>query len=124
MLLSRRWFVQYCAVGGCGALAALTSGPAAALAPATGSDQDAAVVVGEWYLQIAPEEADPARLAALLQRAVPEFAVATKGDEFCCDAEALRKAFAEDYARGDTVYLGGWLFARTELRLCALAAIA
>jgi hypothetical protein len=35
----------------------------------------------------------------------------------------LRARCRQDFARGDTVLIDGWVLARTECRLCALVAL-
>jgi hypothetical protein len=35
----------------------------------------------------------------------------------------FRERFAEDFGRGNTVMIGGWVLSRTEARLCALAVL-
>lgn len=74
-------------------------------------------MVGCEYLRLYPEEADPALLVRLLMLQV----------EIKRDTIALKRALQEkrrrDFGRGDVVMLKGCLMSRTELRLCALAAI-
>lgn len=79
--------------------------------------------IGEWYLGLHPEERSRAELLQLLSRTVPG---AEDFKQHGCSTsveEQVRNACRADYERNDTVYLDGWLFARTELRLCALAAV-
>lgn len=82
------------------------------------TNRDSARRVGERYLAQAPEEADPARLAADLFGGV-----AVDG----ASPRRLRRHIdhrrARDFAQGDTVIVDGWVMARTEARLCALAAL-
>ena len=74
--------------------------------------------LGRAYLARVPGEARRDRLeSALLERIGPEPDPRTLGDD-------LRRAIVEDFTSGDTVQLGGWVLARTECRLCALAALA
>ena len=77
--------------------------------------QESARAVGRAYLRLAPEEADPARLLALIH----------PGDAAALAEAELRRAVAarqrEDFACRRTVLLDGWVLSRTEARLCALA---
>lgn len=62
------------------------------------------------YAALVPQEADPARLAALLTARLGR-PVERAG------VRAFATAIREDFARGDTVRLQGWILARTECRL-------
>ena len=86
------------------------------------SDLPGAGEIGRRYLASAPEENDPALLAARLfpdHRDVPyaPFDVATMRRQ-------LQGQCRREFATSDTVILDGWIVARSEARLCALAAIA
>ncbi len=118
-MVTRRTFLGLCLAGGCSAGVAVT--PAALAAP--GARPDAVRALGGWYLDRHPAENDRGRLIALLEQAVPELAGFDAAGRLPGEDVALRRAFERDYARGDSVYVEGWLFARTELRLCALAAV-
>jgi hypothetical protein len=80
-------------------------------------EPESARVIGRAYLRQAPEEADSARLVALIH----------PGDcSSLGDAELRRAVIARqraDFGSGRTVLLDGWLLSRTEARLCALAAL-
>ncbi|MBW7837926.1 MAG: hypothetical protein H3C28_14970 [Sphingomonadales bacterium] len=67
-------------------------------------------ILGQAYLQQAPEEAD----AQALNRLVG-------GDSVT--RETLRARIARDLEAGDLVNVAGCFMARTEARLCALAAL-
>jgi hypothetical protein len=86
------------------------------------TDIAGARAIGLRYLAIAPEEADRAALAALL------FSGFSEPPGSPIEFARLRGTLAEqrdrDFAAGDTVVIGGWIVARTEARLCALAALA
>jgi hypothetical protein len=74
--------------------------------------------LGRAYLAQVPGEAHRNRLeSALFERIGPEHGPRSLRD-------ALHRAIAEDFTSGDTVRLSGWVLARTECRLCALAALA
>jgi hypothetical protein len=89
--------------GRAAALTALVPNPASAAA------------VGREYLRVAPDEADIARLCELLWPApgVPQGAL----------SRALAQRQRKDFADGRVVRLHGWILARTEARLWALAAL-
>ena len=95
----------------------LPSAAAPSPGPAFPCDLDAARHVGRRYLTIAPAEADTACLCRELgfsrvgKVAHPEALI---------HLSALRR---EDFARGRTVIIDGWLLAQSESRLCALAAL-
>jgi hypothetical protein len=78
--------------------------------------------IGAAYLDGAPAEADPQRLLALLG-GTPE----TSADLMRASVEDLRNRFRrqrrEDFARGRTVLVRGWVLSATEARLCALACL-
>jgi len=81
-------------------------------------DGESARAVGRAYLLQEPAEADVTHLMALLD----PVGVAARGE-----AELLRQTIAarhrNDFGCGRTVILDGWILSRTEVRLCALAAI-
>jgi hypothetical protein len=84
---------------------------------------DSAALLGRLYLNGAPHEADPARLAGLIGvTPVPALPAGDGGGQ-----EALRKRLAErirgDFLNGDTVEVDGWLLAISEARLCALVSL-
>lgn len=107
------------------ALAALGAAVLAAALPVAGGigqrESPAAILaspraarrIGRRYLAIAPGEADPVRLAATLPALRDPVA----------QRRALDAARRRDFAAGDTVILDGWILARSEARLCALAAL-
>ncbi len=110
-------------------LAALFPSPlAAAVAPSGGPIAGllrhikAARAVGVAYLAIAPQERSAAMLSQLLFGGM-----STNGPNSDVHTQQLRQAIEarrqRDFANGETVILDGWLMARTEARLCALAAL-
>jgi len=78
---------------------------------------DTAAWLGESYLSAAPAEKDQ----ATLERAV-------FGDMTLVSLSAMTQAVAErvaaDFRTADMVAVHGWILARTEARLCALASLA
>jgi hypothetical protein len=78
--------------------------------------RDSAIAVGRRYLDRYPDDSQPAVLARGLQRAAT-------GDPAAARA-ALRTQVRQDFARGDTVLLDGWVLARSECRACAALALA
>jgi len=86
------------------------------------SDIDGARAIGARYLAMVPEEGDHAMLAAEL------FSGATQPLGTPIAFDKLRQTLAarreRDFASGDTIIIGGWIVARTEARLCALATLA
>ena len=77
-------------------------------------DPDAARRLGLAYLARHPGERDPGFLHAATLKDAGEGSRALR---------RLRARCREDFARGDTVRLDGWVLARTECRLCALVAL-
>jgi hypothetical protein len=71
--------------------------------------------IGEAYLEDHPEEAQPALLARLLREAGLEEAPGP--------TSRARARIREDFERGRTVQVDGWVLSRTEARLCALTAL-
>ncbi len=86
------------------------------------SDLDGARAIGSRYLAMVPEECDCTMLAAEL------FSGAAQPPGAPIEFDKLRQTLAarreRDFASGDTIIIGGWIVARTEARLCALATLA
>jgi hypothetical protein len=74
---------------------------------------DSAAAVGREYLREHPDEVDVSTLLAALDSAGPRSL-----------HEWLRWRQAHDFEHGQTVTVQGWVLARTEARLCVLAALA
>ena len=76
--------------------------------------------LGTEYLTRNPDEASReallSRLASLVGRSAVLKSSLRAADDF---NEQVRRDFRE----GETLWMGGWLLSRTELRLCALAAV-
>jgi hypothetical protein len=77
-------------------------------------DPEAARRLGLAYLSRHPGERDFDLLHAATLKGAGEGARAVR---------RLRARCREDFARGDTVRIDGWVLARTECRLCALVAL-
>ena len=78
-----------------------------------------AISIGESYLQCTPHEADPIVLASLLNldaSGLPQ------------EPDALRRyvrdRIRQDFERGRTTDVNGWVLSSTEARLCAITALA
>jgi len=99
-------------------------GVVAALRRAVGPDASARAV-GRAYLAAHPAEAD---LGLLARRLAAEPATARALAVASADPAALGQALAQairtDFLARRMVKLDGWLLARTEARLCALACLA
>ncbi|MCB1883601.1 MAG: hypothetical protein KDG89_06330 [Geminicoccaceae bacterium] len=99
------------------------SRPAGAEALLTGvfSRPASARAVGKRVLAAYPAFADPRNLVdGLVGRHPGLEGLLGTGDEAGL-GQALGQAVREDFARGDTVLVDGWLLSRTEAALCALA---
>jgi hypothetical protein len=87
------------------------------------SNRESAQVIGRRYLDLAPSEADLERLMALICHSDENSARFAHAN-----TEQLREILLDqqrtDFARGRTVMIDGWVLSETEVRLCALAAIA
>ncbi len=77
---------------------------------------DSAIAIGRRYLSHYPDGAGARALADDLRRA-------GAGDPTAARS-ALRVRVREDFERGDTVLLDGWVLARSECRACAAVALA
>jgi hypothetical protein len=84
---------------------------------------ESARVVGREYLRTVPAEASRGLLTARVAERLPGGlrTVATASDGRL--RELLLRAMADDFRALRTVELRGWVLARTEARLCALAAL-
>jgi hypothetical protein len=83
------------------------------------SNLDASVVVGRKYLEKVPEERSE---AWLVDRVFGGKGLIMSDGFPLLKAQVLRLR-QQDFVRGDLIEIDGWLLARTEARLCALAAI-
>ena len=79
-------------------------------------DRASAAEVGRAYLQRHPAESDVDTLVSSIVGDPP-----VSADDLVTDVLARHR---EDFARGRTVTVRGWVLSGTEARLCALAALA
>jgi hypothetical protein len=86
-------------------------------------DEEGACTIGRAYLRAVPAEASPTVLTVRVAERLPGglAAVDTISDDRL--RELLVEASAEDFHDLRTVEVRGWVLARTEARLCALAAL-
>jgi hypothetical protein len=90
---------------------------------ATLANGASAARLGAAYLRSAPAMADVAALVAAIRRDCPDLeavAASTNRDQVL---GAVREWVGRDFAQGAVVSVGGWVLARTEARLAALAAL-
>ena len=80
-------------------------------------------VVGSWYLRENTSRESLVELLDHLEYRAPGMQRSFLSQESNIDQDVIRAACALDYQSGDTVYIGGWLLAKTEVSLCALAAV-
>jgi len=84
---------------------------------------DGAVPVGREYLRTVPREADAQLLVKLIcgSSSSRRVELVAADPERCLEVLVLQQR--EDFERGRTVKLRGWVLSETEVRLCALAAL-
>lgn len=85
--------------------------------------EDSARLIGRAYLRVAPTEARPDVLTALVAERLPGGRRALDdagGDDL---RELVARGTARDFAEERTVVVDGWVLSCTEARLCALAAL-
>jgi hypothetical protein len=85
--------------------------------------EESARIVGLVYLRVFPGEASPGVLTARLVERLPEGLQTLRTADDSRIRELLRRGIAEDFRDLRIVELHGWVFARTEARLCALTAL-
>jgi hypothetical protein len=88
---------------------------------------ESARVLGQRYLATVPEEGDA---GLLMQRLSTAVGVPVGSSEHPTEQlstarlrELLKEGIQQDFERYDVVQLDGWVLARTECRLCALAVL-
>ncbi|MGH3092968.1 MAG: hypothetical protein ACRDOG_11685 [Gaiellaceae bacterium] len=86
-------------------------------------DHESARVIGREYLRLVPGEASAATLAARVVERLPGGSRAVDAASDDRLHELLLGVTLEDFEGLRTVELHGWVLARTEARLCALAAL-
>lgn len=120
-LSRRRWLHAVLGLVGSLALPAARSAPSSLESPSASFDADAFALLGgraalvrqgALYLAAHPDERDPHRLRRLL---VPEPGLPAR--------QALLAAVARDWRAHDVLTLDGWVLARSEARICALACL-
>ena len=85
-----------------------------------GAQSDDVTTIGRAYLEGQPEEADRDTLTRLLATSLNLFPYGMSDDEL---RQRSRAQIERDFADADTLTVQGWILSRTELRLCALAAL-
>jgi hypothetical protein len=84
---------------------------------------ESARIVGREYLRVVPAEASRAVLTARVGERLPGGSRTVDNVDDRRLRELLLRATAEDFRDLRTVELRGWVLARTEARVCALAAL-
>lgn len=79
-------------------------------------DRHAACEIGDRYLKAEPDEKEPARAFA-------EFVVSEQVKHRIDPRTTLCEQRERDFVSDQVVVIDGWLLARTEARLCALASL-
>lgn len=105
---------------------------AAELAATVFSNRRSAAILGQAYLLQRPEEADVDRLESLLLSPVNLEVLSEAGirgrDMVATRPQTLKRAFQDlrrrDFDEGQVLQIDGCMLSVTELRLCALAALA
>lgn len=87
------------------------------------TQEESARIIGRAYLQVAPGEASARVLTARLAERLPGGLQSLKTADDNRLRELLRGEIAGDFRDLRIVELHGWVFARTEARLCALTAL-
>jgi hypothetical protein len=87
------------------------------------ADRESARIVGLEYLRSVPSEASPVVLTARLTDRLPASPAQVERMPLTELQAMLIQAIDEDLRDLDTVRLQGWILARTEARLYALAAV-
>ncbi len=120
--LSRRSFVRLAAIAAAAAAGPVGAGSRAIpqVLPGAGlglgfEHRKSAIAIGRRYLARYPDDALPAALAQDLRRAGAGDPAAAR--------RALGARVRDDFERGDTVALDGWILARSECRACAALAL-
>lgn len=96
------------------------SGELAAVLGALMYHPDTARVLGQLYRRQHPEEDNPALLIRLALSALAPLGAGAQRPAAADLAGRLEALVRDDFARGLTVQLDGWILSRTEARLCAL----
>ena len=121
--MNRRLFSKYCLFGATGAAYCAYLLPSAVGSDSADSSIEVVSTIGEWYLQEFPKENDSAVLLEYVEKRLPGTVLRYESGRLNVSAAEVRAACKCDYEHGNTLYAGGWLLARTEARLCALAVV-
>ena len=99
------------------------SDPLAVKLVALFTHEDSAQMIGQTYLQRVPEEAD---VHVLVDR-ICSSQLARRAELLEADTSTLRAWLSQqqrqDFLRGGTVKVQGWMLSATEVRLCALTVL-
>jgi len=84
------------------------------------TDGNAPLRIGEQYISLLESDPNVATLADVIQ---PTADLIGSVDSVDAAVQLLRDTIEAEFAATDLVMLQGWVFARTELNLCALATL-
>ena len=121
--MNRRLFSKYCLFGATGAACSAYLPPSALGSEFADPSIEVVSTIGEWYLQKFPKENDSAVLLEYVEKRLPGTVLRYESGRLDASTADVRAACKCDYEHGNTLYVGGWLLARTEVRLCALAVV-
>src|SRR5262249_25056610 len=85
-------------------------------------DRESAERIGRHYLATLPVDTNSSQL--LMMSPALGSALQTVQHDPAVAAQLLRRGIADDFRRADTVLVNGWVLAATEVRLCAMIALA
>lgn len=88
------------------------------------ASRDSAVRVGQRYLAQHPGEANADALLAGFLASAPGVRAALQTGSAAAIRQAVHMQYRDDYANGRTASIDGWICSATEVRICALAALA
>ena len=121
--MNRRLFSKYCLFGATSAACSAYLLPSASGSELAGPSIEVVSTIGEWYLQECPQENDSFVLLENVEKQLPGTVLRYESWRLDVSTADVQAACKRDYEHGDTLYVGGWLLARTEARLCALAVV-
>jgi hypothetical protein len=105
------------------AAGAVETGALTELSSVTGYLPTSARVIGEAYLQSAPDEASVAFLEQAIRNTIAAAGVGAGASTAPPLGQLLQERITADFSAGQMVSVKGWMLARTEARLCALMAL-
>lgn len=79
--------------------------------------------IGETYLRSIPSEADIPLLVSLICPADRERIIEFETADLIGCRKLLKRRLRQDFENGQMVDVQGWILSKTEIRLCALAAL-